>query len=118
MEGLRECNGVRIAVLRQFVDLRAAGIGITHDAGNFIEGLSCRVVPRLPQQRKRIVSFDFYQLRMAPRHDQSQKGRLQIGMAEEIGKNMSFHMVDADQGLIQGKAQCLSGCDADQQRSD
>ena len=33
---------------------------------------------------------------MAAGNDEGQKGRFQFGMAEEVGKNMAFHVVDTD----------------------
>ena len=55
---------------------------------------------------------------MAAGHDEGQERRFQIGMAEEVGKDMAFHVVDADQGLISSKADSLGRCDADQQGPD
>ena len=55
---------------------------------------------------------------MAARNDEGQERRFQFGMAEEIGKDMAFHVVDTDQGLIGSKADGLGGGDADQQSTD
>ena len=45
---------------------------------------------------------------MAARNDEGQERRFQFGMAEEIGKDMAFHVVDTDQGLSAAKLMALA----------
>ena len=55
---------------------------------------------------------------MAAGNDEGQERRFQLGMAEEVGKNMTFHVVDADQGLVGSETDGLGSGDADQQGAD
>ena len=118
MEGLGKGDGVGIAFFGQFVDLRTARIGIAHDAGDLVESFAGGIVAGLAHESERIIAIDLDQLGMAAGYDEGQERRFQIGMAEEVGKDMAFHVVDADQGLIGSKADSLGRCDADQQGPD
>ena len=78
---IRQLVHLRIAVLRQLVDLRAARIADTEHAGDFIERLACCVVARAAEDFKLGVAFHHHDLAVTAGRDQCQKRRLQPGYA-------------------------------------
>lgn len=78
---IRQLVHLRIAVLRQLVDLRAARIADTQHAGDFIERLACCVVACAAEDLELGVALDHHDLAVAAGRNQCQNGGFSSGYA-------------------------------------
>ena len=116
---------LRVAVLRELVDDRAAGIAQRQQFGHFVEGLAGSIVARVPDVAVRptpALLLGQVQVRVAAGDHQRQHREIDFVIAllpllQQHGVNMAFQVVDGDQRLLQGKRQRLGITDTHQQRS-
>ncbi len=115
---------MRIAVLRQPVDPRPAGIAQAEQLGYFVEGLARRVVQRLAHVAIVPDADAFFrkvQMRVPAGDDQRQQrsgnGVMLLARLQQHGMDVTFQVVDRNQGLVERKGQPFGVQDADQQRA-
>ena len=112
-----EADRLRIAQGGYLVDLRPAGVTKPNLPGHFVKGFSGRIILGPPQDLIFPVIPDQDQMGVAAGYDQAHKRRLQIRRRDIVGADMSFDMMDADQGNPGPEAQGLGRGHADQQRA-
>ena len=96
-----------ISLLGQFINLRASWIWQSHNSGYLVKGLPCCIISSLSHQAKGIIILYMHQRSMTTRNHQGHKWRLQILMADKIGKDMPLQMIYPNQRHIQSKGQSL-----------
>ena len=115
---IRQLVHLRIAVLRQLVDLRTARIADTEHAGDFIERLACCVVACAAEDFKLGVAFHHHDLAVTAGRDQCQKRRFQLRIRQISSRNVSSDVVHRNERLVHRKGERLAEVRADEQRTD
>ena len=75
----RESNGVRIAVRREQIDHRSAGIAEAEQLGDLVESFAGGIVAGLAREGGNESFKDFEQVRVASADDQRERGKFQPG---------------------------------------
>src|SRR5207302_7835636 len=113
----RKVVGLRIAALREHVELASAGIAEAEQAGALVERLARGVVERRAEQGVAAVLPDVEQHRVAAAREQAEERRLDgIGPQVERG-NMAVQVVDRHERQPPRPRDRLSYGEADEQRS-
>ena len=118
-QATRETNRLTITLLGQPIDVWAARVGQVEEAPDLVEGLARGVIQGSTQLDDvgRDVA-DFEDVRVATGDNQADEVLRKRPVGELIDGQVTNHMVDAVQGLAQGRGQGLRRTDTDGQRSD
>ena len=113
----------RVALLREAVYNRAAGIAEAHHLGALVERLAHGVVDRLAEYLEMQRVVDAYYLRVASAHEQAQvrERRLPhrlVRLPDEIGKYMALEVVHHDYRDVEGEPHSLGERSPDKQRAE
>ena len=90
----REGEGVRVALLRQPLERRAAGVRQAEQPRALVEGLAGGVVERRAEDREAVVVLDAREERVAAAGDQAQERRLERLGGEEVRRDVALEVVD------------------------
>ena len=107
-----------IPPLGHFIHGPAAGVAQAQHPGGLVKALPRRVVPRGAQLLKMGIILHVHDGGGAAGHTQAQKGGLQVGMGDIIGRDVPPDMVDRDEGHPQPKGGGLGEGHPHQQRPD
>ena len=107
-----------LALLCQIVHRLSAGIRQSQNARSFVEALPRGIVARCAEKRKIGIGFYIDQQRVAARHAQRQKRRLQLRKRQIVRRNVTADMVDRDQGHTQRVGDGLGEIKPHQHRAD
>jgi hypothetical protein len=113
----RQAKGARIAVARQALDRRTAGVGEAEQLRGLVEGLAYRIVDRRAEPPVAPDAFDHQQLAMPARDQQQQVGKIDP-VAQPRRQGMAFEVVDRDEFLAARERDRLAGGGADQEAAD
>ena len=113
----REGEPGRVARGGQALDLRSAGIAQAEQRGDFVERLTGGVVARRSQEPVAPPGGHVEQQRVAPRDEQRHEWRLELGVLDQGGEEVTLEMVDADQGAVARVGERLGVHHADEQRA-
>ena len=102
-------HGGGIALARQRLHHRPAGIAQAQDLGRLVEGLAQRVVDRGRQPAVSPDALDDQDLAMSARNQQQQIGIVQRRIGQARGQGVAFQVVDRDQRLAARQRQRLGG---------
>ncbi len=102
---------------RQPVDLRPARVAEADVAGHLVERLAGGVVDGLAQHPVAAVALHRDDHRVAARHQQERQRRVQVGLLQEGGVEVTLEVVDPDVGDAGAQRHGLGGADADEQRA-
>ncbi len=80
--------------------MHAAGVGHAHGPGGLVEAFAGGVVPGAAYHPEMGVVQHLHNQAVAPRHQQTEEGRLQIGVGNVIGGDVGPQVVDGDKGLV------------------
>jgi hypothetical protein len=116
--GEGELYGMRITERSQFIDDRTAGISKAQEFRDFVVGFAGSVVARFAEEPVLANDANFEEMRVAAAYDQSDGGQRNRRMFEQNRVNVSFDMMDRDQGDLAGEAEGLGVCDTDKERTD
>ena len=95
VKGRVERVGFGVAVLRQLLELRPAGVGEAHRAGDLIECLARRVVAGAPDEREIGIPVHADDMAVSAGGDNAHERRLKIGICDIVCGDMPGDVVDA-----------------------
>ena len=107
-----------IALERQPLDRRAAGIAEAQDLGGLVEGFAQRIVDRGGKAAVLPDAFDGEDLAMPARYQQQEIGKSEIAVGQPGGKRVAFEVVDREQRLVRSHRQCLGADQPDHHPAD
>ena len=107
-----------ISTLSQAVHGAAAGVTDAQHPSHLVKALPCCIVTGAAQHLHLGVRLHVHNGGRAAGDAQADKRGLQIGVGEVICRNMAPHMMDWDQGQIQGHGRALGKVHSHQHRAD
>lgn len=103
--------------IRTLGDSWAARVGEAEELGNFIEGFAGGIILRLAEHLILEVILHQHQLRMSAGNDECEQGKSQFRIfTKQVGIDMAFEMLDADERFLPDESERLGGTDADEER--
>ena len=120
---MREAECLRIALLGQTVDHRAARVGQPHHLGALVEGLARGVVDRRADDLHFERGVHAHDLRVAAAHQETQERKVRMGQravpkVDEVREDVPLKVVDFDHRDVAGDRKPLGERHAHEQRSD
>ena len=118
-QAARETDRLAVPLPGEAVHVRAARVGQVEETPDLVEGLAGRIVqgPAELDDIRRDVP-DLEDVRVPTRDDEADKVLGQRPFGELIDREVADHVVDAVQGLAQGRGQGLRRADTNSQRTD
>ena len=102
---------------RRLVQCGAAGIGHPQNPGYLVKALPCGIIQSSPQNLHFRIILHIHNHGVSAGNHQTKKGRLQLGVGQIIGGNVSPDVVDRNQRLVQRQSGSLGKVHAHQDRT-
>ena len=115
IERAREVDRFGITRLGKLRDDGATGIAQAQRLGHLVEGLAHGVVERLAEHLVVTPRLDVNKHGMTTRDEREDKRRLEVGLRQQVGKQVPLQMVDAHERLVGGIGKALGKGDAHDQ---
>ena len=112
---------MRIALTRQLVDNRSAGIAKPHHLRTLVDGFTGSIVNGLPKHFHVVVSFDFHNLAVAAAHQQTEERQWRLTVVigtllDEVSHHMPLQVIDIDKRNAETPGKSFGKAHAYQQR--